>query len=361
MSTDATKTPGAEALRDGRILVVGGAGFVGSNLVRTLLELRPHHVTVVDNLLSSEAENLPTERLRLEFVRGSITDDRLLAAIDPRTTHVFHLATYHGNQSSIYDPLADHENNALTTLKLYERLKALSGLQSVVYAGAGCATAEKTFEGAKATTEESPPSLFHDSPYSISKLIGELYSNYYFSRHGLPVVRARFQNVYGPREVLGAGRWRGTPATVWRNVVPTFVYRALHRLPLRVDNGGIATRDFIHVGDVVRGLLASATRGRAGEAYNIATGAETSILELAHLVNELTGNPTALDFAPPRSWDRSGMRYGSTEKAQHELSFQAEIGLRSGLADTIAWTRANLPFIESCIRRHDSDMAAWAA
>ncbi len=107
---------------------------------------------------------------------------------------------------------------------------------------------------AQATKEDAPVSLFHDSPYSISKLIGEMYGNYYFTRYKMPFVRARFQNVYGPGEILGAGQWRGTEHTVWRNVTPTFVWKALHGAALPVENGGIASRDFIFVEDLVRGL-----------------------------------------------------------------------------------------------------------
>ena len=154
--------------------------------------------------------------------------------------------------------------------------------------------AEKTFEGAEATQEDAPVSLWLDSPYQISKIIGEYYSNYYFTRHGLPVVKARFQNVYGPGEVLGAGRWRGTVNTVWRNVTPTFIYKALKHEALPVENGGIASRDFIYVEDMARGLIACALRGEPGEVYNLASGAETTIRELAELINELTGNPTPI-------------------------------------------------------------------
>ena len=95
--------------------------------------------------------------------------------------YVFHLACYHGNQSSIHDPLADHQNNTLTTLKLFDASEGLRSLKKVVYAAAGCAVAEKTFDEASATAEDAPVSLFHDSPYSISKLIGEMYGNYYFA------------------------------------------------------------------------------------------------------------------------------------------------------------------------------------
>ena len=338
-----------------KVLVVGGAGFVGSNLVRALLRESPREIVVIDNLLSAERANVPDDG-RVTFVEGSITDDRVLAGLQDDLDYVFHLATYHGNQSSIHDPLADHENNTLTTLKLYERIKDFGNLRKVVYSSAGCTVAEKTFDRAEATTEDAPVSLYLDSPYQISKIVGELYSNYYFKRHGLPVVKARFQNVYGPGEILGAGRWRGTPATVWRNVTPTFVYRALKRLPLTVENNGIATRDFIYVDDIVRGLMTCAARGAGGEVFNLANGAETSILELATTINELTDNPAPIDFLPARDWDNSGKRYGSTEKACAALGFAAEVGLREGLARTVEWTRRNLALVDSCIARHRAHM-----
>jgi UDP-glucose 4-epimerase len=338
-----------------KILVVGGAGFVGSNLVKALLKSSPRSVVIVDNLLSAERANVPPTP-EVTFIEGSITDDRILAEFQDDLEYVFHLATYHGNQSSIHDPLADHENNTLTTLKLYERIKEFKNLKRVVYSSAGCTVAEKTFDEAQATTEDAPVSLYLDSPYQISKIIGELYSNYYFKQYGLPIVKARFQNVYGPGEILGAGRWRGTPATVWRNVTPTFVYRAIKRLPLTVENEGIATRDFIYVDDIVRGLMFCATAGGAGEVYNLANGVETSILELATTINELTNNPVPIEFLPKRNWDNSGKRYGSTEKSCQSLGFEVEVNLQDGLRSTIEWTNQNLDLIDSCINKHRQHM-----
>ncbi len=281
----------ADSFYNTHILVVGGAGFVGSNLVHQLLSHDPARITVVDNLLSSDISNVPEDD-RVEFVFGSITDDRILRSLPEDLEYVFHLACFHGNQSSIADPIADHENNTLTTLKLFERLKDIKALKKVVYAAAACAVAEKTYDDPSATTEDQPVTLYHDSPYSISKIVGELYGNYYFERHGLPFVKARFSNVYGPREILGAGRWRGTIHTVWRNVTPAFIWRALNKEALPLDNGGNTSRDFIFVEDMAKGLMACALRGEVGEIYNLATGTETSILELAHLVNEFTGNTT---------------------------------------------------------------------
>ncbi len=341
----------SDALSGAKILVVGGAGFVGSTLCHELLKHDPAQLIIVDNLLSADIRNVP-EADNVTFMFGSITQDAILETLPRDLDFVFHLATYHGNQSSMHDPLADHENNTLTTLKLFDRLKLQTKLRKVVYASAGCTVAQKTFDKADATTEDDAVSLYLDSPYQISKIIGEFYGNYYLLRHGLPFVKARFQNVYGPREILGAGQWRGTPSTVWRNVTPSFIFRALCHQSLPLDNGGIATRDFIHVDDVARGLVACALRGEPGGVYNIASGVETSILDLANTINRLTGNPTAPAIEPARDWDRSGKRFADTSKSETELGFTAEISLEEGLEQTIRWTRANIGMIHDCMLRH---------
>ncbi len=339
-------------IKNSKILVVGGAGFVGSNLCHLLLQKYDiRSLWIVDNLLSSDISNVP-EDSRVHFVYGSITEDKILCALPEDLEFVFHLSCYHGNQSSIADPFADHDNNTLTSLKLFDRLKDFKSLKKIVYAAAGCAVAEKTFGVATATPEDAPVSLFHDSPYSISKLIGEMYGNYYFTRYNLPFVKARFQNVYGPREILGAGRWRGTPHTVWRNVTPTFIWKSLHGESLPLDNGGNASRDFIFVEDMARGLIACAEQGVPGEAYNLASGVETSILDLSKMINEMTGNATPLDLRPARDWDRSGHRFGSTSKSREKLGFVAQVGIREGLGRTISWTRENKAMIVRIMKSH---------
>lgn len=333
------------------VLVVGGAGFVGSNLVKQILIDRPRKLTIVDNFLSADPINVPADPV-VHLVSGSITSERILRELDNDLDYVYHLACFHGNQSSIHDPLVDHENNTLTTLKLFDRLKDIKTIKKVVYAAAGCAVAAKTFDGASATTEDAPVSLFHDSPYSISKLIGEMYGNYYFTRYNLPFVKARFQNVYGPQEILGAGSWRGTPATVWRNVTPTFIWKSLHGEALPVENGGIATRDFIFVEDMARGLMACGLKGRAGEIYNLGSGVETTILQLAERINAATGNKTPIALTPARDWDRSGQRFAAIDKARDELGFVAQITHEEGVKRTVEWTRKHQDYILQCMMRH---------
>lgn len=338
-------------MNDRTLLVVGGAGFVGSNLVRTALAAGAQRIVVVDNLLSAERENLPSDA-RIEFVEGSIADDNVLASIEDEFDFVFHLATFHGNQNSIADPLADHENNLITTLKLFERIKGFERVQKVVYSASGCTLApHEVYDDAEPTTEEGGAPFDLDSPYQISKVVGEFYAVYYH-RIGLPTVRARFQNVYGPGEVLGAGPWRGTSATVWRNVTPTFIYRALKGLPLVLDNDGVASRDFIHVDDIVRGLIACAERGAPGDVYNLASGEQTTVRRLAELVLELSGSTSELQIGPRRSWDHSIMRFGSAEKAREALGFEAQVSIEDGLRRTIDWTREELDLIDSCIGKH---------
>lgn len=342
------------------LLVVGGAGFVGANLVRALLVASAGEITIVDNFLSSDRSAVPDDA-RVKLIEGSIADDSVLAQLPAAPDYAWHLACYHGNQSSIADPLADHANNTITSLKLFQRLSAMKSLKKVVYAAAGCAVAEKTYGEAVATSEDAPVSLFQDSPYSISKLVGEMYGNYFFTQAQLPFVKARFQNVYGPGEMLGAGDWRGTPHTVWRNVTPTFIFKALHGEALPLDNAGQTSRDFIFVEDLVRGLMACALKGVPGEAYNLATGREVTILELANAINAASGNPASHDLRPARDWDRSGRRFGDPSKSRRELGFEAATQIEDGIARTVDWTRANLPVIRRCMAAHAGrvDLSAY--
>lgn len=334
------------------VLITGGAGFVGSNLAHTLLEETTlERLVIVDNFLSSEQENVPRDS-RVVLITGSIGDVRVLQQLPGDIKFVFHLACYHGNQSSIHDPIADHDNNSITSLQLFEHLHKRNNIEKVVYAAAGCAVAEKTFDEPAATSEDAPVSLFHDSPYSISKLVGEMYGNYYFRQYGFPFVKARFQNVYGPREILGAGRWRGTSHTIWRNVIPTFIWRALNDEPIPLENEGRGTRDFIFVEDLVEGLVRCAVVGKPGEAYNLGTGKETSIAELAALITEQSRSKSDVEFRDTRDWDKSGRRFAQTEKSKRELAFQTRVSMEAGLTKTLEWSKIHGDLIRRNIDKH---------
>lgn len=334
-----------------KVLVVGGAGFIGSNLCDRILKDNPATLCIVDNLLSADISNVPSGS-NVNFILGSISDDQILYKLPIDFDYIFHLSTYHGNQSSIANPLADHYNNTLTTLKICEYFKQATQLKKMIYAAAGCTIAKKTYDAPHATHEDAPASLYLDSPYQISKMVGELYGNYYFLSYKLPFVKARFQNVYGPREILGAGQWRGTAATVWRNVIPTFIWKSLHSEPLPLENEGKASRDFIYVSDLVEGLIACALKGKPGAVYNLASGEETSIRNLAGLICEMIGGRSVVQNVSSRTWDRSGRRFGDPIKAQQEIDFICKVSLKTGLQHTIDWTKLNYKLILNCISHH---------
>ena len=339
-------------MNNSKILITGGVGFVGSNLVLEILEkFNPKEIIIVDNLLSSETINLVDDP-KITFILGSISDDRVLIKLPIDIDYVFHLSCYHGNQSSIANPLQDHENNTLTSLKLFDWIKNFKSIKKVVYAAAGCAVAEKKYGVVNATKEDAPISLYHDSPYSISKLIGEFYGNYYFKQYNLPFVKARFQNIYGPREYLGAGQWRGTVNTIWRNVTPTFIWKSIHNEDLFLDNQGESSRDFIYVKDIVNGLILCALKGKEGEAYNLSSGVETTIRELASSILQMTESKSKIILGPKRDWDNSGNRFGCTLKSKNELGFEATVNLNSGISETVKWTKKNLKQISDLIKKN---------
>ena len=256
------------------------------------------------------------------------------------------------------DPLADHEHNLLTTLKLFERLQGLRrALQTRRLRGGGLhAWPRRPSTSAEATQEDAPVSLDLDSPYQISKIVGEFYSHL-LPRRGTACrpCEARFQNVYGPGEVLGAGRWRGTPATVWRNVTPTFVYRALKgEAAAGSTTAASRRRDFIYVGDIVaRPARLRDCAATPGDVYNLASGVETSIRELAETINELVRQPAPTRARSAARLGPLGQRFGSTEKAERELGFEARpCRSRRASARRSTWTREHPDLIDAAVARH---------
>jgi UDP-glucose 4-epimerase len=143
---------------------------------------------------------------------------------------------------------------------------------------------------------------------------------------------------------------------VWRNVTPTFIWKSLNGESLPLDNGGEVSRDFIFVDDICRGLIACAIGGKPGEAYNIASGVETTIRELAEAITKTTGNTAPLDIRPARDWDKSGRRFGSTEKSRGELGFEARVSIAEGIGRTVQWTKDNRNLISLCMNKHNEKM-----
>jgi nucleoside-diphosphate-sugar epimerase len=316
-----------------RVLVTGGCGCIGSNLVRKLLRAEPDLIVVLDDLSASFEWNLPKDS-KIQFIHGSVLDEeKLKRAFSFRPDYVFHLAAHFANQNSVDHPETDLMVNGLGTLKTLQYAH-LTGVERFVFASSGCSVYGSQ---APLPLKEDFVSLHLDTPYQIHKLLGELYCNYFHNYYGLPVAIARYFNVYGPGEVPGK----------YRNVIPNFIWWAIHRQPLPITGTGEETRDFTFVEDIVDGTLKMGVVEEAvGEAVNLASETETRIIDLANWINELTGNDAGVVFKPRRDWDKVVRRRASIEKARKILGYEPKTDIKVGLEITYKWIVENKEKIE---------------
>ena len=320
-----------------RFLVTGGCGCIGSNLVKALLKAEPEKIIVIDDLSASYEWNLPKDH-RVVFIEGSILDEeKMKRAFSFKPHYVFHLAAHFANQNSVDHPETDLLVNALGTLKTLEYAN-LVGVERFVFASSGCSVYGSQ---APLPLREDFVSLHLNTPYQINKLVGELYCNYFHDYYGLPVAIARYFNVYGPGEVPGR----------YRNVIPNFIWWAMHGQPLPITGTGEETRDFTYVGDIVDGTLRMGVVEEAvGEAINLASETETRIIDLANWINEITGNKVGVVFKPRRDWDKAIRRRASIEKARRILGYEPKTDIKVGLRRVYEWISENKDKIEACVK-----------
>jgi nucleoside-diphosphate-sugar epimerase len=305
-----------------RILITGGAGAIGSNLAQTLLE-RGNEVGVIDDLSSGYRDLVPDG---VRFVEGSITDDKpLAAAFDPVPDFVIHAAALFANQNSVEHPQADLLVNGLGSIKVLERAVE-ARVQKVVFCSSSCVY------GGKEVMRESDTDLAPDTPYAISKWLGERYVCYWANQHKLNAASVRLFNVYGPGERPGR----------YRNVIPNFFALALRKEPLVITGTGEETRDFTFVNDAVDGIIGVLAAPTApGETVNIGSGQPTRIIDLATRINELAGNSSNIRFAPRRSWDHVPHRNCDNTRARQLFGFAPSTTLDQGLEMTLAWLKSD--------------------
>ena len=314
--------------KDKKILITGGAGCIGSNLTRTLLKAEPEKIVVVDDLSASYEWNLPKHE-KVTLVKGSILDeDKMKKAFSFKPHYVFHLAAHFANQNSVDHPEADLLVNGMGTLKALQ-YSNLVRVERFVFASSGCSVYGSS---APLPLKEDYVSLHLDTPYQLNKLVGELYCNYFSDYYKMPVAIARYFNVYGPGEFPGK----------YRNVIPNFLYWAMHGQPLPITGTGEETRDFTFVEDIVDGTLRMGVLPEAvGEAINLASETETRIIDLAKWINEITGNKTQLKFREKRDWDKVTRRRASIDKAKRLLGYQPKTDMKKGLEAVHSWFKQN--------------------
>lgn len=318
------------------VLVTGGAGAIGSNLCRALARAGAR-VIILDNLSSSERWNVPSLP-NILFVEGDVRDEvKLKRVFFERPAIVFHLAAFFANQNSVDHPETDLEVNGLGTLRLLE-YSQFTSVERFVYASSGC-----SIYGSHAPMplKEEFMSLHLSTPYQITKMLGELYCNFFQNHYGLRVVKPRFFNSYGPGEVPGQ----------YRNVIPNFIYWAMKGQPLPITGTGEETRDFTYVGDIVDGLLRAGTMEQAvGQEFNLASGQETRIIDLATMINEIVGNLAGFNYVTRRKWDTKSRLLASVDRAQQLIGYRPQTAFNVGLKETIGWFRENWGRIEESAR-----------
>lgn len=306
------------------VLITGGVGAIGSNLARAIAGLNARKVVVLDDLSAGYEWNLPSLPNVL-FVQGSVTDEIALKrvfAFKPEV--VYHLAAFFANQNSVDYPQRDLMTNGLGTLLVYQYAQ-MCGTGRVVYASSGCSIYGSS---APMPLKEDFMSMHLTTPYQITKMLGELYANFFHHHYGLPVVKTRFFNSFGPGEVPGQ----------YRNVIPNFIYRAMCGLPLPFTGSGEETRDFTYVLDIVDALLRAGYFEQAvGQEMNIASGREVKILDMAERVNQLTGNKAGIIRAEHRVWDTKKRLLASVDRARDLLGYQPKMDFDTGLKTTIQW------------------------
>ncbi|MFC2021445.1 NAD-dependent epimerase/dehydratase family protein, partial [Chloroflexota bacterium] len=289
------------------------------------------------DLSAAEKWNIPVAP-NLVFIKGSILDEETLKrGFSGKLDFVFHLAAHFANQNSVDNPETDLEVNGLGTLKVLE-YSHLAKVPKIVFASSGCSVYGSQ---APLPLKEDFVSLHLDTPYQITKLLGELYCNYFYNYYGLPVVIARYFNVYGPGEVPGA----------YRNVTPNYMYRALHHQKLHITGTGDETRDFTFVEDIVAGtLLLGVVPEAVGDAFNLASETETKIIDLANIVNKITKNPSGVEYIAQRDWDKITRRRASIEKAKRVLGYEPKIEIGEGIKRVYDWFTENRDNIEASAR-----------
>jgi nucleoside-diphosphate-sugar epimerase len=281
-----------------------------------------HKVIIIDNLTSGSTNNI-AQSTNVKLYKNDIRDVEVLEKIfsSHNIEKVFHLAANFANQNSVDNPILDLDVNGIGTVNLLKQSQKYK-VKKFVYTSSSCVYGSKDSEMSEDSIGE------FDTPYAITKHLGESYCNYFFKNFGLKVVVLRLFNSFGPGELWGE----------YRNVIPNFFRLALNKKPLTITGTGEETRDFTFVDDIVNGIIVSADIPEAvGEIINLGAGNSTTINSMAYKINELCDNVGNIQYLPRRSWDHVLHRKANSKKAKDILNWQATTKFDDGLLKYKNW------------------------
>ncbi|MCA9590345.1 MAG: NAD-dependent epimerase/dehydratase family protein [Myxococcales bacterium] len=307
-----------------RTLVTGGAGFIGSHIVRRLLELG-HAVRVLDDFSTGSRDNLAEVSSDVEITAGDVRDADALERVANGCEVIFHEAAIVSVPYSIEHPMESHAVNVVGTLNTLEVARRVGARRVVFASSAAVYGAEPTLP----KVESMLPAPI--SPYGVEKLTCEHYLAAWAHLFGVETVALRYFNVFGPRQ---------DPSSPYSGVISVFVDRLLAGRGVTFFGDGRQTRDFVYAGDVAEAnVLAASARGVSGRAYNVACGRETSLLDLATMIGDAVGRPVVRTFEPARVGDiaRSSADIG---RARDELGYAPAVTVEEGLRRLVAARRA---------------------
>lgn len=319
------------------ILVTGGAGFIGSNLVKGLLDRSDVQlVRVLDNLATGSLQNIEEfrEDPRFEFIEGDIRNYATCLKVCKGINAISHQAALGSVPRSINDPLTSNEVNVTGTLNIFTAAKE-AGVGRVVYAASSSTYGDHP--GLPKVEDRIGNPL---SPYAVTKYVNELYARVYATTYGLQLIGLRYFNVFGPKQ---------NPKGPYAAVIPLFVKAVLDNEPPQINGDGETSRDFTYVANAVQANILALTTTNAeavNEVYNVAVGEQTSLNQLFENIKALAGSDLAPRYGPERKGD---VRHSLADisKAKSLLGYQPEVTVKEGLATTFEWYRRQHHFAYS--------------
>lgn len=306
--------------RDKRVLVTGGCGFIGSNLVKRLIDLGAE-VSVIDDLFTGSMSNLDNYHNRYAFYDSSVENSHIINRVIEKCNIVFHLAARNIIISN-KDPMEDYKTNIEGTLNILMACRNYN-IERVVYTSSASVYGNPRY---LPINEDDKINLL--TPYAVSKYAGEGYCSAFYESFGLPVIVLRLSNVYGPMQ---------SPTNPYCGVVSKFMYKGKIGEALEIHGDGLSTRDFTYVDDVINAILLAGESSKAeGEVFNVATGIETSIKSLATSVLSLY-NRFKVSYIDRRDIDNIRRRVLNIEKIRKCMHWMPKITLNEGLELTKNW------------------------